>query len=1139
MTWSKTVEISKLTLQHNVHAIFLNETSINPLVPVYLPIEYFEPITHQHKKESGGLKGGVIIYVKKTIMHLVKPYYIKYNMELSQACGIRIGDTNLISMYRSPSQESETFTIWNEEFLKIVKNQRNVLIGDLNLHINWQDSCPESKYYEKTLEYVLESQANQFVTKPTCHKSNPPRILDVVITNSQNIIHSVVVLDDIDVETTGIDHKPVLTKINKKCNSMESAEIFSRKHKNIKKYREMMSSINWNNVVMEKNLDKLTLNYVHIVNAIDKECYLPITIKNATTTKIRFSDKTNELAKALLKAKRRLNLLKITDIRNQLKISRKNDRKQWNRNIVKKFSKNRNAIWKELQKARMKSSTNGGLRLNPDDELTFCPKEKCEILRQQYKRVMSPKLPIPEDLHDDPNPCLLEDADLNQEQILMQLKRIHNSYARGLDGSYMKMIRDAKYQLLGILEHIFTRIFKESHIPQIWLNIKIAPLEKKNDLELAKNWRPISVSSSHLKVLEAIIGNALNNHLNEYNMLNDNQHGFRRQRSVDDNMTIFSHKLSTMVDKYGHASVFYADSSAAFDTVNHSILLQKCKEEFKIGGLFLKFLRAWLTGNGEGRFQAVHWNNTTSNLEEITSSVIQGSSLGPTLWLMYVNDVINKIEKWKHELHIPEIEVLFFADDAKIIFHGSREKIPKIQILISRIVGELAKIFVKFNPDKCSVWCLGKSNPRYVIKMTNPDGTITSLKNVDQERDLGVIVSSQKNYIWEAHTNKVLTTSKSASKAVYKSLMAMDWTTRVQTYFSEVFSRMSFASVVWTKSYQDQKYMDKFNEIYLECFRHSKIPEGKSPPLLPQQIFFQRDILYLYKAYHNMGPVPKEIIFPETQLRNSKRSRREGIGEIYVYPRSKYQNPLRMGLILNRNLQIWNAIPQDIKDITDKKLFMIYVDQLLIPEMECNSIRDKILDGSLRQEAIEKDKRRKMHLDRIKMCKELDIPTTTSVEDELFMEELDCDFIELDDELSRVHKITGGTSNEIEKRKNGHSSEYTKMNSKMLQAKKRNLRRKINKIRKKLPGINLCRCDNGVCGGDYSCIIPNRKIINGLINNAEIVKDQKRRNAFEDWIRDKPEGKLTVEEKIIQMRIMEERISGMDYPNVDQDVFEN
>ena len=113
------------------------------------------------------------------------------------------------------------------------------------------------------------------------------------------------------------------------------------------------------------------------------------------------------------------------------------------------------------------------------------------------------------------------------------------------------------------------------------------------------------------------------------------------------------------------------------------------------------------------------------------------------------------------------------------------------------------------------------------------------------------------------------------------------------------------------------------------------------------------------------------------------------------------------------------------------------------------------------------------------------------------------------------------------------------MNSKMLQAKKRNLRRKINKIRKKLPGINLCRCDNGVCGGDYSCIIPNRKIINGLINNAEIVKDQKRRNAFEDWIRDKPEGKLTVEEKIIQMRIMEERISGMDYPNVDQDIFEN
>ena len=1126
-------------MKHNVHAIFINESSINPTIPVYLPIESFDPITYQHKRESNGFKGGVIIYIKRSISHQIKPYYIKYGIELSQACGIKMDNMNIIAMYRSPSQERESFTIWNEEFRKIINNPKNILIGDLNLHINWQDRIPEQSYYSTTVDNFLETQSNQFVTKPTCHKSDPPRILDVVITKAQNLIHSTLVLDELDVHTTGIDHNPVLIRINKQCKSLDSAEIYSRKYKNVKKYRQMMEHVDWNSIAMENDLNKLTLNYVHIVNAIDKETYLPITIKNNTSTQLKFSDKTNELSRALIRAKKRLDLLKISEIRKQLRISRTNDRKTWNRNMVKKFSKNRNAIWSELQKARIKSSTNGGLRLNPDDELTFCPQEKCEILRQQYKRVMSPKLPISQDLHQDPNPCLLRDADFNQEQILMQLKRIHNSYARGLDGSYMKMIRDAKYQLLGILEHIFTRIFKESHIPEIWLNIKIAPLEKKNDLELAKNWRPISVSSSHLKVMEAIIGNVLNNHLNEHGMLNDKQYGFRRQRSVDDNMTVFVHKLSSMMDKYSHASVFYADSSSAFDTVNHSILLQKCKDEFKIGGLFLKFLRAWLTGNGNGRQQTVHWNNTTSKLEEITSSVIQGSSLGPTLWLMYVNDVINKIEQWKHELHIPEVEVLFFADDAKIIFHGSKEKIPKIETLVSKIVEELSKIFVKFNPDKCSVWCLGKKNPRFIIKMKNPDGTITKLKNVDQERDLGVLVSSSQNYIWEAHMNKVLATSKSASKAVYKSLLAMDWTTRIQTYFSEVFSRMSFASVVWTKSYQDQKYMDRFNEIYIECFKNAVVPEGKVPPLLPQQIFFQRDILYLYKAYHNMGPVPKEVIFPETQLRISGRSRRNGVGEIYVYPRSKFQNPLRMGLILNRNLLIWNAIPQSIKDITDKKLFMIYVNQLLIPEMACEKIREKILDGSLRRESAEINKRRKFHLERLKTCKELDIPSTTVPEDVLFTEEFDCDFLELEKEENLVTKKIGGVSNELEKRKNGFGTENQKTNMKILQMRKRKLRKKINKIRKHLDGVNLCKCNNKICNGDYSCIIPDKKIINGEVNDAKILEDRKMKRAFEDWILDENNEELTPEEKIMKMKMVKEKISSMDYQGVNQDVFES
>ena len=226
----KAVELASILNKLSVHILLVNETSINPNCPIYLPIESFEPLTYEHKP-GNGFKGGVIIYVHKSISKKTKPYHLKLDVPLAQACGIEIEGTKIISMYRSPSQEREDFEIWTEKLHKILKMENTVVIGDLNLHVDWFEMMEEEKYYRPALDAILISQSSQYVNKPTYLRAKNPRVLDVVLTKMNNIIHNTQVISDW--EADGVDHLPVLTRMNLNCNTLQRAEIYSRKSKNI------------------------------------------------------------------------------------------------------------------------------------------------------------------------------------------------------------------------------------------------------------------------------------------------------------------------------------------------------------------------------------------------------------------------------------------------------------------------------------------------------------------------------------------------------------------------------------------------------------------------------------------------------------------------------------------------------------------------------------------------------------------------------------------------------------------------------------------------------------------------------------------------------------------------------------------
>ena len=268
-----------------------------------------------------------------------------------------------------------------------------------------------------------------------------------------------------------------------------------------------------------------------------------------------------------------------------------------------------------------------------------------------------------------------------------------------------------------------------------WKTARLALIYKKDDETDIGNYRPVSLLSIPSKILEPEINSTLVQHIfKSNNLASDRQWAYCAGYSTELLLIHLTESWRRAVDSGMVVAAAFVDFKNTFDSVSHDILLKKLNCEFGVNGSLLDLMRNYLSG----RQQFTVLNGVKSDLLPVSMGIPQGSVLGPTLFVLFTNDL---------PCSVPSGSVYMYADDTTI--YCVRET---ADLVIDQLNKALQEFYIWClnnrltpHPSKSEVILFSKRTPMGRIAPVYLCNSVLSL--VTKTKLLGLIVDQKLTWV--------------------------------------------------------------------------------------------------------------------------------------------------------------------------------------------------------------------------------------------------------------------------------------------------------------------------------------------------------------------------------------------------------
>ena len=397
---------------------------------------------------------------------------------------------------------------------------------------------------------------------------------------------------------------------------------------------------------------------------------------------------------------------------------------------------------------------------------------------------------------------------ITEGEVRHAISRLKLGKAAGCDELTNELIKAPP--MFPVLFRLIQFCFESSLVPDAWLNSIVKPIPKSSnsDPRVPMNYRGISLLSCVYKLYSSILNHRLLFHLEESGLLADEQNGFRKNRSCVDHIYSLTSIVYSRLHKGKPTFCGFVDFHKAFDCLNRDLLCFKLLSA-GVDGYLYKALKA-LYRNTVG---CVQINEHRTGWFPTPSGVKQGDILSPTLFALFINDLLKEIKQSTIGVRVGDLVVstLCYADDLVLLAESEID----LQTLFNIVSRWCSKWRMTINNDKTKV--IHFRNKRDTVsKFTFKSGS-TSLSYTNSYKYLGLTLDEHLTF---EEGTKIL--SDSAGRALgavinkIKLCRDLGFKSYTQLYLSCVCPISDYAAGVW--GYCKFINRDMIQDRAMRCF---------------------------------------------------------------------------------------------------------------------------------------------------------------------------------------------------------------------------------------------------------------------------------------------------------------------------------